>query len=167
MKRAVLMSAVAVLTLSLAGGVALAKEHKMGHGGNHGPRATFEQLDMNSDGKITPEEMEAHAKARFDAADSDKDGMLSTDEMKAQRMAKDDERMTKRMGKMMEKRDANGDGMLSFEEMHTGDRKARMMKHLDADSDGAISAEEFAQMQERGDKRHARGEKCDKGKSAD
>jgi len=149
MKRAILISTIAAVTLTSGAGFALASGYgKMGeHHGQRGPMFKFEEVDANSDGKITQEEVAAHFKARFDAADTDKDGALSADEMKARARAAAEDRIAKRTERMLERRDADNDGKLTFEEMQPK-KAGRMFERLDADSDGAISAEEFAQMQQ-------------------
>lgn len=155
MKRAILISTVAALTLTAGAGAAFAwgKEHRMG--GFDGPRGqmfTFEEVDADKDGKITEAEIAAHFKAKFDAADADKDGSLSAEEMAAQMQAKMAERMTNRAKHMIVDRDGNDDGKLSYEEMQPKN-KGMMLQRLDKDGDGAISTEEFAQMQDRMEQR--------------
>ncbi|WP_319826369.1 EF-hand domain-containing protein [Thalassovita sp.] len=154
MKRAILISSIAALTLTAGAGSALAfgKDRMGGH--HMGPREPFqfEEVDADKDGKITQEEIAAHFKARFDAADTDKDGALSAEEMAAQMQAKQAERMTNRAKHMIVDRDANDDGKLSYDEMQPK-RADRMFDRLDADNDGAISAGEFTAMQDRMDKR--------------
>jgi len=156
MKRAVLISGIAILTLSgtLAFAAGQGGHGKMGF--DKGPRHSFEELDANADGKLTQEEMKAHAKARFDAADTDKNGALSADELSARMQAEASERAGKFGARMIEKRDANDDGELSLEEMGPRDGGERMFSRMDADGDGAISAEEFAEMQAHG-KKHRDG----------
>jgi Ca2+-binding EF-hand superfamily protein len=158
MKRAILISTAAVLTLTIGAGSAMAfgKDRMGGHHGPRGPMFNFEEVDANSDGKITPEEIAAHAKARFDEQDANGDGALSAEEITAFMQAKQAERMTKRAKHMIVDRDANDDGVLSFEEMQPM-QKGRMFDRLDADEDGAISAEEFAKLQKRME-RHGYGE---------
>ncbi|GAA6206906.1 hypothetical protein NBRC116601_01990 [Cognatishimia sp. WU-CL00825] len=142
MKRAVLISSVTVVALALGAATVSAK----GMGGKHGqqgPRFNFEEVDANADGKITLEEMAAHAQSRFAAVDTDGDGNLSADELQA---AKENAR-GERTQRMIEHRDTNDDGMLSFEEMQPkDDRAAKMFERLDADGDGALSEEELAKM---------------------
>ncbi len=155
MKRAILISTIAALTLTAGAGSALAlgKDRMGGH--HMGPRGEifqFEEVDANKDGKITQEEIAAHFKARFDAADTDKDGTLSAEEMAAQMQVKQAEKLNKRAKHMIVDRDADNDGKLSFEEMQSK-RADRMFNRVDANEDGAISAEEFAAMQDRMEKR--------------
>ncbi|MCJ8140470.1 EF-hand domain-containing protein [Falsirhodobacter halotolerans] len=86
--------------------------------GGHGPRLPpFSELDTNGDGRITPEELTAHATAR----------------------AQD------RAEKMMEKLDTNGDGLLSIEELSKAPEghADRMIERVDTDKDGAVSQEEY------------------------
>lgn len=158
MKRAILISTVAALSLSLGAGSALAfgKDRMGGHHGPRGSMFSFEEVDANKDAKITQEEISTHFKARFDAADANKDGALDAEEMTAYAKAKQDERIAKRTERMIERRDANDDGKLSFEEMQPK-KQGKMFDRLDADDDGAISVEEFAKVQDRMQK-HGHGE---------
>lgn len=127
--------------------------HK-GEAGSHGSRGgpapiSFETLDADSDGKVTPAEIEAQKIARFKASDTDGDGMLSAEEMLAQGERAENERRVQRVKKMIERLDTDGDGKLSAAEvqaMGKGDRGSKgegMFKRLDTDGDGAISAEEY------------------------
>lgn len=126
---------------------------------------SFEAMDINGDGMITPAEMDAVASAKFEASDLNGDGMLDADEMQAQFMARMDERMGGKMGermgdrtppplnmmmgRMMDRLDANDDGMISPAEM-AGGRDGQMLAKADVDGDGNISAEEFENMPRKG-----------------
>lgn len=123
-------------------GVAGAKQRALNAFGFGTP--SFEEMDTNSDGMLTPDEMEGWKDLRFKRADANNDGMLSAEEMSEQA------KMTsyKIVKRIIEHKDSNGDGMLSAEELATGHKgKAAMGKrifaHLDTDGDGAISPEEF------------------------
>lgn len=141
---------------------------KSGDRGMMGPRGGFMQMefadiDLDKSGQITVEDLAAAAKVRFDAADADGNGELSLDELKAQAEKKMAERMAakgkgegKRKGKMMQKRmgwklenmledrDADKNGSLSFTEMAPETAKLdRMIDRFDTDDDNAISAAEF------------------------
>ncbi len=146
MKRAYILSGLIALGLAVNAGGAMARD-------GMGPRIDFEAADRNSDGKLTQEEIKAFAEARFAAADTDGDGALSVDEMAARMEARmrDNAKDHAQRGaaRMIEHRDANDDGKLSFDEMSPKDGGAKMFSRLDADDDGAISTEEFAKMQER------------------
>lgn len=134
------MKNVTFIALVLAGasvigaGAALAKP-----GGGHGPRASFEELDVNSDGEVTQAEMESLRARHFAAADSDGDGLLSLEEMTARAA----ERGAKRAERMLERFDANGDGALSADEMPSPRNPDKRFSRLDADGSGGISKEEF------------------------
>ncbi|MEM8978662.1 MAG: EF-hand domain-containing protein [Pseudomonadota bacterium] len=132
---------VVVLTSSL-GFVALANAK------GHRDAVSFAELDTNGDGSLTQDEITARAKMRFDEVDTNGDGQLSSEEI----AARADERMAKRVERMISRRDSNDDGALSFEEMQ-GDRKGRGFSRLDADGDGVVSEDEFAEMQEKRSKR--------------
>ncbi|MDF1854844.1 EF-hand domain-containing protein [Pseudooceanicola sp.] len=158
--RTILLAGVAGLAV-LAGSVSVSADDRGAR--RHGPKIDFSEVDTNSDGKLSQDELKAHAVARFAKADTDGDGMLSSAELVAQAEARADQARSKRFDRMAERMlnraDDNKDGNLSMEEMMPADRdQARMFDRLDRDDDGAISEQEFAQMQERskgrGDRDH-------------
>lgn len=142
------------------GGVAAAEAR------DHGGKMRFEQIDANSDGAVTMEEVKAHQAARFTRADANGDGFLTPEEMrgsdKAQRMLKrfdtnrdgvldeaeleaaGSERTSKRAERMLERVDANGDGKISMAEAESMRDPAKMFERLDANNDGSLTEEEFA-----------------------
>ncbi len=128
-----------------------------GHGPRDGggDRPSFAELDADGDGNLTVAEFKAQAAARFAEADTNGDGVLSVEELTAAATARAAERAAIMIARMIEFRDADGDGALSQAEMG-GDSGERMFARLDADGDGVISAEEYEQAQERG-KRGKRG----------
>lgn len=151
MKRAVLISGVTVAAIALTSSFAMAKGGHHGHRG--GEPMTFEQLDTNGDGMVTLAELQARGEARFNETDTDGNGSLSAEEMKAKSERATDERIAK----MIEKRDENGDGELSLDEVKPdGDRAEKMFERLDEDGDGNISQAEFDAMKDKrkGGKRH-------------
>lgn len=133
----------------LVGVTAQAATGDQGAKGKH-MRPSFEQLDVNSDGALTLEEIQAIGKGRFEKMDADGDGFITSEEIAA--MGK--MRSERHAARMMERLDANEDGKISFEEMkeHKGKgRKARrspekMFDKVDANGDGKITKEEFAEM---------------------
>ena len=154
MKNMVLITGLA--TAITLGGLSAVEAGNQKGGKQHGGmqmRHSFEELDTDGDGKITPEEMTGHMQARFEGADSDGDGALSRDELVARMMERRAERMGRYADHMIERHDANADGKLSMDEMRA-DRQGRMFKRVDADGDGAISAEEFAKMREMRGRHH-------------
>ncbi len=125
-------AALAVVAVPLA---AIAKGE-----GRHGPRASFEQLDADGNGALTRAEMAAFARIRFDAVDADGNGLVSAEEIAAHA----GKRAGKRAERMLERRDANSDGSLSFDELRPDeDRIAKRFERVDTDEDGAISKAEF------------------------
>ncbi|WP_456386869.1 EF-hand domain-containing protein [Profundibacter sp.] len=126
-----------------AGVVTMAGAHQGGHQNGSG-RISFEMLDTDGDGRLTEAEMKAQKSVQFSKTDTNGDGLLSTDEMLARGKERVGERMAKRISHMIERRDANSDGMLSLGEMENMPRGKNLFKRLDTDGDGAISAEEFA-----------------------
>ena len=161
MKRAILISGLTALALAGTAVVGVASSHgKPGMGGHmggfmgeRGAKMPFEEIDADADGKITAEEMKAHADARFADADADKDGLVDAAELQAHMLAQAAARMQERSARMIEMMDADKDGKLSAAEMQSGprdgDRFARMLSRLDKDEDGAISREEIEEARER------------------
>jgi Ca2+-binding EF-hand superfamily protein len=117
----------------------------------------FESLDLDADGRLTPDEMgqalQARARTRFDAADRNGDGALSAQEMTAAAEARMAARMAERIAARIDRLDTNGDGQLQIEEMRAGGDRAqgdgRLFQRLDDDGDGALDAQEFASLQDR------------------
>ncbi len=111
-----------------------------------GDRPDFATLDANGDGTVTQQELVAHREARFAESDTNGDGALSIEELTAASR----EKAAERAARMLEQRDANGDGLLQQAELAPGsDRMERMFDRIDANDDGAISAEEFEEIKER------------------
>jgi Ca2+-binding EF-hand superfamily protein len=139
----VVLSATA-LTLVGVSGAAFAKKHE-----GKGPMMKFEQLDANSDGFVTKEEMQAKQAERFATADADGDGFLTADELMnakpkmGKRGGKNKEMSENKKTRMLRYMDENGDGKVALSEMPT-DRIDRMFDRLDTNEDGKISKEEMA-----------------------
>ena len=123
----------------------------MARGGpDGGERPSFQELNANNDGVLTLEDFAAMKAARFAEADTNNDGSLSVDELTAQAEARAAKHAEERATKMMERHDANNDGLLSAAELEDGgkkgDRGERMFERMDANADGQISEEEFEEM---------------------
>ncbi len=139
MKSKILMAAL-LSGVVLAAGAAQAEDHR--------ERPDFATLDLNSDGSVSLEEMQAQGAARFAGVDANEDGALSEEELIATAGA----RASERAAKMIERHDDNGDGVLQMDEMPRrggGDRAERMFERVDADGDGVLSQEEFDTAKER------------------
>jgi Ca2+-binding EF-hand superfamily protein len=102
----------------------------------------FDTLDADGDGSISAAELAAHREAMFAAADANGDGVLDKDEIIAHQVAVMAERMGRRADRMLERRDVNGDGSLSLEEMGKGPAEMNFSR-FDTDGDGMISKEEL------------------------
>ncbi len=154
------------LTGVLLGTVALAQNKGMGDGmgggmGGEGRGGMltemFDAIDVDSDGKITLAELEAHRKAEFAAADTNGDGALGPEELAAHQMARIQARMAERTQAMLDNMDNDGNGSLSEDEMGEGPGM-RNFARLDADNDGAISkVEAEGAMQHRKKRGHGWG----------
>ena len=147
MKRQIWMAAV-VSGMVMVAGAAQAAGHR--------EAPAFADLDLNGDGSLSLEELQAQGEARFAEADSDGDGALSAEELIAQA----ESRAADRVAAMIERFDENDDGLLQQSELPqrgNGDRAERMFDRVDADDDGVISAEEFEEARERMGERRGGG----------
>lgn len=167
-------TAATAIALGLGAALTLTSTAAMAFGGKDGDRGPmgrkggfmqmeFVDVDLDKNGQITVEDLQAAAKARFDTADANGDGALTLDELKAQAEKRMADRMAakgdgkgdgkgkmfqKRMGwkleDMLAKKDEDGNGSLSFDEMSPDVAKLeRMIDRFDTDDDNAISAAEF------------------------
>ena len=164
MKRTLFISGVVVVALGVTGITSMAASAKgwgMSGPRGMGPMMSFEEMDLNGDGKVTAEEMAALGQTRFDKADANGDGFLDATEMEAHVLEMAKQHAPQMSERMLNHKDADNDGKLSFEEMQPNEkRKGKMFDRFDADGDGAISQAEFeeAQAQMR-DKRKNRKQK--------
>lgn len=133
MKQTVFIPLIASLAFVIAVGSATAQaDHKS-------RQMTFEQLDADSDGKVTAEEMATHRQARFNTADADRDGFITLAELEAQGA----ERAKQRADRMMKRMDADSDGQISQEEIAANRKGGNLFKRADTDGDGAVTQAEF------------------------
>ena len=99
----------------------------------------FQELDANKDGSDSEDEYE-NRPDRLARADTDGIGFLSAEDL----LAAGDDRADRRVARMIERLDANDDGVLSQEEIEARRSPAGMFDRLDANNDGMVSEEEFA-----------------------
>lgn len=127
----------------------------------HGAMMDFDALDADKDGKVTPEELAAHRKARIEGLDANADGKIDATELVAMQMREAETRAKERAERMIAMMDADGDGALGAAELLAMPMPgARMIERLDTDGDGAISKAEFdAAMARMGERGGPRGEK--------
>lgn len=146
MKRKILMATL-VSSMVLVAGAAQAD--------NHRERPDFAALDLNEDGSLTKQELQARGEARFADTDTDGDGALTIEELVAQAQKQAEARAEQMIARL----DANEDGVLQIEEMQArgGDRMGRMFDRIDADDDGEISQAEFEKAKERFGSRRGSG----------
>jgi len=147
MKNSVLLT---TLALSIIAGSALMAGNGQQNGRHH---FKFDEVDTNSDGKVTQDEMIAHMQARFITADTNNDDLVSEDELRAHMENEMRKKIDRRVARMMNHHDGNDDGMLNMDEMKPK-RMGKMIKHMDTDGDGAISKSEFQAMKGKHGKRH-------------
>lgn len=187
MKKVLLGTTIAVFTaVTLTAGIASARGH--GEGGQCRPELTFAALDTDGNGALTVEEMTAKAMEKFASSDANDDGFLSAEEILAAGQARMEEQRanaggndnsegnTDRAGRraeraahmiehLIERKDTNGDGLLSVEEM-TPENATKWFEEADTDSNGEISEAEFDVFKEMhgGEARDGKGSRnCDNG----
>ncbi len=140
MKNVILSSAIVISLVALGMGAAYAQGGQRG-----GP--SFAQVDANGDGMVSMAELQGRGQARFAAADTNSDGQLDVAELTAA-AARERAGMIERL---MARKDTNGDGLLSPEEMAPRDA-GRFFAKADLDGSGEVSLEEWetAKAQRRG-----------------
>lgn len=157
--------ALAALLAAVLAGPALSQSGpEGGHEGGHGAKLldTFAEIDMNADGQISAEEIDAHRAARFAAADANQDGALDATELATMHEAEVAEMLARRSAMMIERHDDNGDGTLSADELGEGPLERRFAV-LDTDNDGLISQAEAEAAEQAMDDRHSHRKQGHKG----
>lgn len=97
----------------------------------------FQEVDKDSDGKVTADEIRAASSAKFSEVDANHDGQLDEAELSA--MASGFK--GRRGGPPLAKLDTNGDGKVSAEEFVS--HAATRWQHSDADGDGVVTSQEW------------------------
>ncbi|MEY8830717.1 EF-hand domain-containing protein [Sedimentitalea sp. XS_ASV28] len=141
----------------IAGGVALTAGSAMAQkpDGMHRAPISFEQVDLDGNGEISQDEFAARHQARFNEADANGDGSLDRDELLGAAV----KQVEDRVDRMIERFDANVDGVLSQDEMpkpRDGKRTGKVFDRMDKDENGSISKAEFDEAQAQMDK-HGKG----------
>lgn len=154
MKKLALAAILAGTTTLGVAGFATADMHRGGHG------KMIERFDTDGDGQITEAEVEALKAEKFAEADANGDGGLTMAEIEAYKEAERAKRIEARKQAMFERRDTDGNGVISIDEFET--RGTPMFDHVDANDDGVISVEEIEAMKEKRGKRswHRRSDKA-------
>lgn len=118
---------------------------QQGEGRGLGPQMIFSEMDLDGDGVVTLEEMQAARGGHLATADADGDGLITRAELVAHAMS----RAETRIDRLLQRADADGDGALSMAELAaTRDSRQqagleRMFRRVDADGDGRVTAAEF------------------------
>jgi Ca2+-binding EF-hand superfamily protein len=132
------------IILSLTVNVAIA-----GPGGHGRPGPRLMDFDLNQDGSITGDEVQAVLTERFTGADTDGDGLLTQDEMSIAHEQLRQEHAAQRFAEL----DTDKSGLVSVEEFQAampsvggrhGNRAERMFSRLDENNDGSLSEAEMS-----------------------
>ena len=156
---------IAALVVALMGSAAIADKHGPQDGPQNGPMGgpamkqgySFDTVDANKDGKITPDELTAWQAAQVTTADTNADGKLSVDELAAAQLKAMTAMVTTHVTEMVTKLDPDGDKMLSAAEIASAPIKKDMFSHLDTNNDGVVDkaeADAAARMIQHGHGRH-------------
>jgi Ca2+-binding EF-hand superfamily protein len=105
--------------------------------------SAFKRADKDNDGTLDKEEAKAMPRVakNFDAIDADKDGTVSLDEIKAAMASR--KGMHQKGKAEFEKADKDADGTLDKEEAKAMPRVAKNFDAIDADKDGTVSLDEI------------------------
>lgn len=133
MKKSHMCSAASAILFVMVAGQTLASPNA------EDARDLFDRLDADQDGRITRDEMRAFRDDRLTALDTDGDGFITAAELEAAAA----ERAKMRSARLIERRDTDGDGKLSLEEMAGGGRAETRFDRVDTDGDGVITQAEF------------------------
>lgn len=108
---------------------------------------SFTEMDINSDGLLTLEDLTAMRDARFAELDANGDGAVSRDEFAAHAINEAQARGLRRFDQL----DVDGDGMLSPDAFEARQRSPgpRLIERFDANGDGGLSEDEFDAARER------------------
>lgn len=129
------------LTFALVTGLAFGSSAAFAEGMHrgHGDRL-WNKIDVNQDGKITREELNADVSAMFTSVDANKDGKVSQDEL-SQFFAAKREEMKAKHAERLQAADKNKDGKWSKDEL--SEMPERRFAKLDANSDGFVTQAEL------------------------
>jgi len=108
------------------------------------PDTTFESMDDNDDGKISPDEHFAAASRMFDKMDTNTDGKVTAAEMTAAHprvTGKKAQKADLTAAEKIKLLDVDGDGVLTSDEHAAGARS--MFDKMDADKDGHLTKAEL------------------------
>jgi Ca2+-binding EF-hand superfamily protein len=108
------------------------------------PKAGFESMDANGDGKISPDEHAASASRMFEKMDTNADGKVTAAEMTAAHQNMTGKKAEKGELTAAEKIkiiDTNGDGVLTADEHATGAKA--MFDKMDTDEDSYLTKAEL------------------------
>lgn len=137
-----------------------------GHAGAMMTGEFFDQLDTDSDGKVTTAEIDAWRKSRVEGLDANNDGKIDLEELTALELRGAEALARRRAETMIGRMDVDGDGALSAAELMAGrGHGTEMFSRFDKDGDGAVTKAEIASVMSRLDRpgRDGHGDRHGKG----
>lgn len=140
-----IISACAIVVISLGGIAAMDSAQAQGMGGFADPIELFEQADANRDGVVSRDEYLAARVAKFDSLDRNHDGYLTDADFP--RLGKMGGERADKLREMLQKADTNHDGKVSREEFRNAGTP--IFDLADANHDGVIDKAELQQAAER------------------
>jgi Ca2+-binding EF-hand superfamily protein len=138
----IMLKTTLVASIAALAFVASGASYAQHHGADF--EAAFKKADKDNDGTLDKEEAKAMPRIakHFDAIDTDKDGTVSMDEVKASMMHMK-QSMHEKGEAAFKKADKDSDGTLDKEEAKGMPRVAKNFDAIDADKDGTVSMEEI------------------------
>lgn len=129
----------------------------------------FAEIDTNSDGAVTREELNAYRVAKLAGLDADADGFLTAEELQAHFMAEAEAQANQRVERIMERSDIDGDGKIGAGEVmlnaHGMGMALGVFQNADSNSDEAVSEDEIkAFIAERHERQGPRGHRRNGGR---
>lgn len=148
-KRVGLGIAAVAVALMASGAIADNMNRMNGHGMGTGgpmmaPSFSFDTIDANQDGKISPEEVSAWRSGQTAGVDANGDDKLSVEELAAMRLKEMQAAAQDMAQKMVDARDTDGDKMLSAAELLAPPMPGDLFGKLDTNKDGFIDKAEAA-----------------------
>jgi Ca2+-binding EF-hand superfamily protein len=153
MKKSVKLALAFATLAGLAGSAAYAKDGpRRMDGPRGGPGMQFERTDADDSGDISFGEFAAAMDGRMGFADADSDGKLTVEEIAAEMQR---QRNLRRAERLVQRFDADGDNVLTLDEIESHQRKVFAL--MDRNDDGMVVKDELPKREHRNRDRRRHG----------